>query len=186
MIAVASDAHNIHQVRQRLETLEQQPPLISALTEPAQPEPMRLAAVPSEVRNARRHAKQVLEDFGFDPVHAYEISLVVSELVTNAVRAVADHGIVATPDDTPIVLLVECRRRWTHIYVTDPVQYMSKRPQVDPLEKSGRGLGIVNTYGVCWPEYRGASGKTMHVVVSHPDERLYPIEVRLLKRGVLR
>ena len=151
-----------------------------------QPKPLHLAAVPSEVRNARRYAEQVLEDFGLDEDRAYEISLVVSELVTNAVRAVADYGMAATPDATPVVVLLEWRRHWTHIFVTDPIPYMSERPQKEPLAKSGRGLDIVDTYAVRWTEYCGASGKTTHAVIAHPNERLLPIEIRLLERGVLR
>lgn len=186
MTAVTSDPRSVHHDGRRLETLEQQLSSFAGLAAPIRTQPLFLAVAPSEVKKARQYGGQVLAGSGLDDDHSYEIILVVSELVTNSVRAATDYGIVTKPDDTPIVVRVEFRRRWTHIYVTDPVPYMSEQPEMEPLAKSGRGLDIVDTYAARWPEYHGSSGKTMHAVVSHPGERLLPVEMRLLKKGVLR
>lgn len=76
---------------------------------PSGPQWLSLPAAPESVRRARRFTMDVLSEVAeTDSVHVDDVVLVVSELVTNAVREVAE------PD--PVGLGIAVHPRWTHLY----------------------------------------------------------------------
>ncbi|HEV2374468.1 MAG TPA: ATP-binding protein [Streptosporangiaceae bacterium] len=116
---------------------------------------LELAALPRNVSYARKHVRFVLHEWGLDD-SAEAIELVVSELVTNAVRATNDlkeSPERGTVDDSPKVQL------WLHadeghvcVQVWDANNEMSLHKEFDPSAENGRGLLIVDSicegYGV--------------------------------------
>lgn len=69
---------------------------------------LELAALPSAVPCARLHTRQVLWEWGKLRAAAETVELLVSELVTNGLRAsadLADGGSGASPDGMPTVRL---------------------------------------------------------------------------------
>jgi anti-sigma regulatory factor (Ser/Thr protein kinase) len=70
------------------------------------------AAVPK----ARLHARRIAREWGF-PLLAGDCELIVAELVTNAVEAVADLGSAAGPP--PVRLRLTCRHHGVRIEVWD-------------------------------------------------------------------
>src|SRR4051812_32911720 len=86
-----------------------------------------LTTDPSQVSDARRHAVEMVERYtlilGLDPdsEHVQDVRLIVSELVTNAMRAAVRIAIQRQRQweahARPVKLRVVCRRRWTHVMV---------------------------------------------------------------------
>jgi anti-sigma regulatory factor (Ser/Thr protein kinase) len=120
---------------------------------------LELAALPTAVPCARLHAKNVLHEWHIGPL-ADTVELVVSEIVTNAVRAsaaVAQHGI-GIPT-TKVWLTSDGRRVLIQVWDSD-----SHRPapqQADLTAESGRGLLLVQTLSAEWGYYThdGQAGK---------------------------
>ncbi|MFD4329832.1 ATP-binding protein [Streptomyces rubiginosohelvolus] len=91
--------------------------------------------------------------------------LVLSELVTNAVR-------VAVPGDRMIGVRIECREQgaWLRLEVSDACD---GRPEVrwpGELDTGGRGLLIVDALAFCWgvKERPGGIGKTIWAEIVTP------------------
>ncbi|MEV5710538.1 ATP-binding protein [Actinoallomurus sp. NPDC052274] len=143
-------------------------PVDLAVTDRPFPTPRRpawrdLRAQPSEVARARSFASS--EVFGL-PFDAYEIGLITSEIVTNAVNAA--RALCEWPDHmSPISIRMIVTDRYAHLAVTDP----DHRPiagvdQGGQLAEYGRGLSIVDQLAaVRWVTYDQRS-KTVHVVVA--------------------
>jgi anti-sigma regulatory factor (Ser/Thr protein kinase) len=138
-----------------------------------------LRARPDQVRKAREFASAAVFGYPFD---AYEISLIVSEVVTNAVRTAA--SLREWPDDTyPIGVEMLATSRYVHIAVTDP----DHRPIPAPdegglLAKGGRGLVIVDQHAVDrWVKY-AEHGKTVHVVIPAREVELTAAELERIRR----
>ncbi|QKZ22862.1 ATP-binding protein [Streptomyces chartreusis] len=118
---------------------------------------LELAAQKDAVRWARRHARDVLSVWRVQPDHVETAALVVSELVTNAVR----HVIKATPATGPVRLALILRHRGTHLIVevADPgVQPPLLQGAVEPGAESGRGLLIVESVSKEWGYYFPPTG----------------------------
>jgi anti-sigma regulatory factor (Ser/Thr protein kinase) len=121
---------------------------------------MVLGVLPSAVPCARLHARQVLWEWGLGGV-AETAELVVSELVTNALKAS-----VPIPDATAgghVSLLLEANVRGSLVVqVWDGHSDPPVRGEVDEDAESGRGLLIVETlcdnWGWYWPD-GGEHGK---------------------------
>jgi anti-sigma regulatory factor (Ser/Thr protein kinase) len=126
---------------------------------------LALAALPTAPSCARLHTKQVLWEWGLQ--HQSEVSeLIVSELVTNAVRITSARGLL-----TPIRLWLSHYGRQTLIEVWDgdskpPRKQLgdSRRPE---LEESGRGLLLVESLSERWGWYPEGSlgGKVVWAVM---------------------
>jgi anti-sigma regulatory factor (Ser/Thr protein kinase) len=125
---------------------------------------LELAALPTAVGSARKHAWAVALEFGLSAL-ANNIELIVSELVTNAVRAseyLCGDGLA-----TPVVWLwlasdLQCML----IRVWDGNSEMPIRRDAGPYDESGRGLMLVNCLGSEWGAYRKANGKVVWVIIT--------------------
>ena len=130
------------------------------------PPAISLDVDPASVAIARRFARDVVSGH---PVDAYTVSLVASELVTNAMRAAARVGRA----DATITLSLAVTDQWTHLRVSDPSP-MPPTPHVAADgDESGRGMTVVAacTAVPVWTT-RQAEGKTVHAVVAAPGVTL--------------
>jgi anti-sigma regulatory factor (Ser/Thr protein kinase) len=104
-----------------------------------------LAAVPESVKEARDFALAVLSTWGLIGMYD-EIRLVVSELVTNALRHSAGYG----AGSTPIRLsLLRTGGRLT-CAVADPCDRIPVRREPDSASQNGRGLHLVEAFSDSW------------------------------------
>jgi anti-sigma regulatory factor (Ser/Thr protein kinase) len=148
-------------------TLQRQPmwPLASRL---------ELAALPTAVSCARRHARAITLEWGLAAL-ADDVELVVSELLTNAVRASASMGTRGLA--TPVVriclasdLLLVLIRVW------DGNSEPPARRDAKPDDDSGRGLMLVECLASEWGAYWKADGKVVWALL----EALYqPMQLPL-------
>lgn len=118
---------------------------------------LELAAQKDAVRWARRHATDVLSAWRVSSDHIDTAALVVSELVTNAVRRVIE----TTPATGPVRLALILRHRGTHLIVevADPdVQPPLLQGAVEASAESGRGLLIVESVSKEWGYYFPPTG----------------------------
>ena len=115
---------------------------------------LTLGALPSAVTCARLHARLVLAEWGLKPL-AETTELLVSELVTNAVRASA--GLVARHLGLPVVQLwLSADREGVLIEVWDADERMPVRQRPDPEADHGRGLLLVEALSEDYGAYRPA------------------------------
>ncbi|WP_460333848.1 ATP-binding protein [Actinoallomurus acanthiterrae] len=136
-------------------------------------------ALPEYAGRAREFAKNTVTGFPHDP---YEVALITSEIVTNAICATA--ALRNWPDDVfPIDLNVIVTDRYVHLAVTDPVtEPMPAREQGGLLANNGRGLLIVDQHALDrWVTYAEDS-KTVHVIVPAPEVALTPAELHDFRR----
>lgn len=130
---------------------------------------LELAALPSAVPCARLHAKNVLHEWHLGSL-ADTVELLVSEIVTNAVRAsatVAQHDI-GLPI-TKVWLTSDGRRVLIQVWDSD-----GRRPapqQVGLTAESGRGLLLVQTLSAEWGYYTpdGQAGKIVWALCMDGD-----------------
>ncbi|WP_327129459.1 ATP-binding protein [Streptomyces sp. NBC_01727] len=96
-------------------------------------------AIPAAVPTARKRAARVLRDWGLHEDGLYTASLVISELVGNAVQHAVSYSarttITLTRRRTTLVLAVHDE----HPFLPQPV------PTTNPGRESGRGLMIVDS-----------------------------------------
>ncbi|GAA4509154.1 hypothetical protein GCM10023191_069950 [Actinoallomurus oryzae] len=93
---------------------------------------------------ARRVTESVVVDV--DAEHVADVVLVVSELITNAVREVAKLG-PACGGARPVRLAVDIRDRWMYLYAVDTAPALPREAHRGPLAGSGRGIPIIKL----WP-----------------------------------
>ena len=115
---------------------------------------LTLGALPTAVASARMHAGAVMSEWAMDDI-AEDISLVVSELVTNAVRA--SIGADGRPKYTnvsaslPVVhlrLLSDHQRVIIEVWDLSSALPVAKEP--DPDAEVGRGLLLVEALTERW------------------------------------
>lgn len=143
-------------------------------TASVRPSWLALRARPECAAKARRFAATAVFGYPFD---AYEISLVTSELVTNAILTAA--SLRQWPDDTyPIGVEILATARYVHLAVTDP----DHRPihgadRGGLLAEGGRGMAIVDQHATArWVTY-AEHDKTVHVVIPAVGVELTPAEL---------
>ena len=113
-----------------------------------------LAALDTAPACARKHAKLVVAEWGLAAL-ADTAELLVSELVTNAVRA--SDGL-----PSPVVgLWLVSDGASLVIHVWDASEQMPVRRDADPDSPAGRGLLLVETLSKDWGAYRKATGKAV-------------------------
>jgi hypothetical protein len=129
-------------------------------------------AAPESVAQARRFTESTLaEVIKTDVDHVDDVVLVVSELVTNAVREVAKLDL-GQDGARPVHLGVDVHGRWTHLYAVDPAPALPKEAHKGPLAGSGRGIPIIKSLAaLTWVEL-GQASKTIHVVVTRSGVEL--------------
>jgi anti-sigma regulatory factor (Ser/Thr protein kinase) len=104
------------------------------------------------------HAKQVVVEWGLAAL-ADNVELLVSELMTNAVRA--SDGLMSPA----VRLWLVSDRDCVVIHVWDASNEMPVRREAGPDSERGRGLLLVETLSREWGAYRTADGKVVWVTV---------------------
>lgn len=133
-----------------------------------------MRALPEYARKAREFARTAVFGFPHDP---YDIALITSEVVTNAIVATAK--LRDWPHDLyPIGVALAVTDRYVHLAVTDPDHRpLPASDEGGQLAERGRGLGIVDQGAIArWVTYT-EHGKTVHVVVAALDVTLTAAEL---------
>lgn len=129
-----------------------------------------LPAMASSVTTARAHARALLAEWGL-PALADDVELIVSELVTNAIKAtdaVSPHAPYPELYDRleVICLCVYLRTGEVLVEVWDPRQEPPRPRTASPDDEGGRGLLLVESlaaaWGTRWPK---TGGKIVYAVV---------------------
>ena len=132
---------------------------------------LQLGALAGAVPSARRHAQNVIREWGM-PELVDTTALLVSELVTNAVTASGDLSQqFGTP---PVRLLLVAGHHGVLIQVWDASNRMPAEPSIpEPLDaENGRGLLLVEALSARWGAYRSSGiGKVVWAVVEPPRLR---------------
>lgn len=132
---------------------------------------LELGALPSAVPCARLHARQVLWEWGLR-AHADSVELIVSELVTNGLRA--SEGLTGsryagrwTPGVPPLRLWLRADGRRVEIQVWDGNDKPPTPQVADVGAEGGRGLLLVEAVSTKWGSYQAeeSSGKIVWAVV---------------------
>jgi anti-sigma regulatory factor (Ser/Thr protein kinase) len=123
---------------------------------------LELGALPGAVPCARLHARHVLWEWRLEE-RAETVELLVSELMTNAVRASGDLAAGAAP----VRLWLCSDRTRVVIQVWDGSAQMPVRHDAEPETEDGRGLLLVESLSAGWGSYRpeGSSGKVVWAIV---------------------
>jgi hypothetical protein len=115
---------------------------------------LELAALPTAVPCARLHAKNILHEWRLEAL-ADTVELLVSEIVTNAVRASAEHSRLR--QDPGQTIGVPTVRLWLTsnghrvlIQVWDPDDRAPAPETAGLAAESGRGLLLVDTLSSQW------------------------------------
>uniref|UniRef100_A0A1V2I1R5 Histidine kinase/HSP90-like ATPase domain-containing protein n=1 Tax=Pseudofrankia asymbiotica TaxID=1834516 RepID=A0A1V2I1R5_9ACTN len=112
----------------------------------------RLPVTPAAVPVVRARTVQTLRQWSIDPDAISTAELVVSELVTNAVRA-------SQPGDEFIAVRLSARNDLVAVEVwsrPDATELHARHPCEE--SESGRGLAIVEAVATRWDAYRAESG----------------------------
>jgi anti-sigma regulatory factor (Ser/Thr protein kinase) len=136
---------------------EAQDLLLSAIThsdrwhEPAgRPLVVGLAARPESVGRAREFVREALCDWGLDLL-IEDVELVISELVTNALRHALLHVQSSEPSKRPAIRLSLIRADgYLMCAVTDPSSAIPLRREPDYAAQTGRGLHLVEAFSRSW------------------------------------
>jgi anti-sigma regulatory factor (Ser/Thr protein kinase) len=132
---------------------------------------LELGALPSAVPCARLHARQLLWEWGLRAL-APDTELVVSELVTNAVKATAGRQQAAVR----LRLSADNERVLVEVWDADPQPPVPRDLTEDGQDEGGRGLFLVAALSTHWDWYptREPPGK----VVWCELQALLPCRVR--------
>jgi anti-sigma regulatory factor (Ser/Thr protein kinase) len=136
------------------------------ITDPRDPdracERLSLPAEPAAVHTARRFTAAPLDKWGVGPL-IDDCALVVSELTTNAIRALEeacreDARATAGGPSPVIWLQLRLTARRLLCEVWDPLDQPPAPAQADLLAESGRGLLLVATLADAWAFYPSPVG----------------------------
>ena len=129
---------------------------------------LELPATAEAVPRARQRTRSVLGEWRLEVI-AETAELLVSELVTNAVKA--SDGLPSSIGTPPVRLLLAAGHHCALVQVWDASSHMPAVPSVpDPLDaEHGRGLLLVETLSAGYGVYRSAGiGKVVWCVVETP------------------
>lgn len=107
-----------------------------------------LPSQPSAVGAARVHAQQVLSEWGFGRQLCLDVTLCLSELVTNAIQASA----VLRPAAAVHIAMAH-ERCWLLLAVADASPRFPLRLPTDSDAVGGRGLAMVEALSTRWGWY---------------------------------
>jgi anti-sigma regulatory factor (Ser/Thr protein kinase) len=118
---------------------------------------LELAAVPASVPAARQHARNLLRAWGMECL-ADTVELLVSEMITNAVRASAlieeqQRETGRDPDAQRTRLRLTSDRRRVLIQVWDVDQHHPVRQDAGPDAEAGRGVLLIEALSAQWGCY---------------------------------
>lgn len=121
----------------------------------------------TSAREARRLVDQVMRSWSFDGEVADNATLIVSELVTNAIQA--------TNFGSRISVLIRRSLDGVVIGVQDHSEKMPAiRTTTEELEDGGRGLVIVHALAArVWTE-KAPNGKWVYALLSCPTQKVSP------------
>ncbi len=119
---------------------------------------LTLASTETSVEAARRAALDALTAAGVDDEIRCDALLVVSELVTNAIR----HG------SPPVELRIRRAKDNLIITVADGATTSPETRPLDPHAGGGRGLHLVDVLAADWGSHPTGSGKTVWCIVDLP------------------
>lgn len=110
-------------------------------------ESFTVAPDPEAVTDARHFTTTMLRSWGLDPL-CDDIGLVVTELVTNALR----HSLPPRAAETPQTIWLRLMRRSSYVLcgVVDAGQGVPQRREPDFIAESGRGLHLVDSFSRRW------------------------------------
>ncbi|MEV7011266.1 ATP-binding protein [Streptosporangium sp. NPDC051022] len=116
------------------------------------------------VKTARDVTRSTLSDWGLAEL-SDDAALVVSELVTNAVRyALCPPSRIET---NPITLVLLHMSPHVLLAVADPSDEVPTPKEPDFISENGRGLYIVETYSKCWGwDHLNRGGKAVWALFS--------------------
>ncbi|MCO5971807.1 ATP-binding protein [Actinoallomurus soli] len=117
---------------------------------------LRIEGRPEMVRHARAFARASLRRLGCSPNAVDDGELIVSELVTNAIKAAPDRE---------IRISVFPKREYVTIQVYDPVDDLPRQRQPGLHAESGRGIPIVSQCAHRYGAFRVAGGKVVWATV---------------------
>jgi len=132
---------------------------------------LELGALPTAVPCARVHARQVLWEWGLQPL-VDVVELIVSELVTNGLHA--SEGLIGSryagrwaPGVPPLRLWLHADDKRVVIQVWDGSDRLPTRQVMNVGAESGRGLFLIEAMCTTWGSYQaeGSSGKIVWVLV---------------------
>ncbi|GIH29264.1 ATP-binding protein [Acrocarpospora phusangensis] len=117
---------------------------------------------------ARRFAAQTLRDWGLPQV-TDDVQLVVSELVTNALRHALADGLNGDAAGAPVQLRLASQSYHVACAVRDPSERAPMMCPEDDFAESGRGLLLVQELSLTWgwTILRG-SGKVVWAIFTVP------------------
>jgi len=124
---------------------------------------LQLAALPTAVPCFRKHARLVALEWRLADL-AEKIELIVSELVTNSVRA-AEHSRADDLATAVVRLWLFTDLRCVLVRVWDGNSDMPVRRNAGPDEERGRGLMLIEHLSSDWGAYREAHGKVIWVLI---------------------
>jgi anti-sigma regulatory factor (Ser/Thr protein kinase) len=128
---------------------------------------LELAALPTAVGCARKHARAVTVEFGLSTL-ADDVELIVSELATNSVLAVTHLGDASLT--IPVIRLwLASDLHSVLIGVWDASSQMPARQEAGPDDESGRGLMLVGSLAKEWGTYREDHGKVTWALITLAD-----------------
>jgi anti-sigma regulatory factor (Ser/Thr protein kinase) len=118
---------------------------------------LELGALPTAPACARLHAKQVLWEWGLESL-SETVELLVSEIVTNAVRASQElvagrFGGQRLAEIPTVRLWLSSDRTAVLIQVWDADHRLPERQEREPEAESGRGLLLVEALSAEWGSY---------------------------------
>jgi anti-sigma regulatory factor (Ser/Thr protein kinase) len=124
---------------------------------------LAMAALPGAVPCARGHVRSVVREWGLG--HLTDTAeLLVSELVTNAVRA--SQSLAVTPGLPVVQLWLASDQLSVILHVWDASDQIPVRQQAGAHDSSGRGLLLVDALSAGWGCYRLQAGKVVWARVS--------------------
>jgi anti-sigma regulatory factor (Ser/Thr protein kinase) len=133
---------------------------------------VELRALPPSVRSARLLTRSILHGWCLEGL-AETAELLVSELITNAVRASAsivrrEQGIGQAPPTPRLRFWLTSDSRSVLIQVWDSANCGPVRKTVGPAAEAGRGLLLIETLSAQWGWYMtdGQGGKIVWAVCS--------------------
>lgn len=120
---------------------------------------LELGALPSAVPRARRHTSQVLRKWGLAEI-GESAELVVSELITNAIRASCQPGC-----GSRVRLWLFSNGASVVIKVWDSSPEPPQPARAGPADEDGRGLLIVQALATSWNSHARDGGKIVWAVL---------------------